>query len=76
MSKLVYGKFGPGRNTDNPKAPFSERDILVQLKGDEWFLILSLLSNAPPPGQFSDKGLDLLTHTRAKFIAQLKDHTK
>ena len=58
------------------KPEFSKRDIIIQLKGDEWFLILALLSNAPPPGQFSDKGLELLTHTRAKFIAQLKDHTK
>ena len=74
MSKIHYGKFGPGRNAD--KAPFAKRDILVQLKGDEWFLILSLLSNTPPPGQFSDKGLDLLVQTRKKFIAQLKDHVK
>jgi hypothetical protein len=55
---------------------FAKRDILIQLKGDEWFLILTILSNPPPPGQLSDKGLELLTQTRKKFIAQLKDHTK
>lgn len=76
MSKIHYGKFGPGRNADNPKAPFAERAIPITLNGDEWFLILSVLSNAPPPGQFSDKGLELLTQTREKFIAQLKEYSK
>jgi hypothetical protein len=76
MSKLVYGKFGPGRNADNPKAPFSERAIPITLNGDEWFMILSVLSNAPPSGQFSDKGLELLTQTRRKFINQLKNYSK
>jgi hypothetical protein len=72
MSNLVYGKFGPGRNADN--APFSKRDILVQLKGDEWFVLLSILSNTPPEGQFSDKGLGVLLKARKKLVAQLKDH--
>ena len=58
------------------KDTFSKRDILVQLKGEEWFLVLTLLSNPPPPGQLSDKGLELLLRTRKKFIAQIKDHAK
>jgi hypothetical protein len=72
MSKLVYGKFGPGRNAH--KAPFSKREVAITLNGAEWFVLLSLLSNAPPEGQLSQKRLDLLLQTRKKFIAQLKDH--
>ena len=58
------------------KDTFSKRDILVQLKGEEWFLVLTLLSNPPPPGQLSDKGEALLLRTRKKFIAQIKEHAK
>lgn len=73
MSKLVYGKFGPGRNADN--APFSKRAIPITLSGEEWFVLLSILSNTPPEGQFSDKGLGVLLNARKKLVAQLKDYT-
>jgi hypothetical protein len=74
MSKLVYGKFGPGRNAH--KAPFSKREVAITLNGEEWFVLLSILSNTPPEGQFSDKGLRVLLNARKKLIAQISAQTE
>ena len=74
MSKQLYGKYGPGRNAD--KAPFGKRDITITLKGDEWFVILTILTNPLPPGQLSEAGLKVWIRARKKFLDQITSQTE
>jgi len=54
------------------KRAFSQTDISVTLTGEEWFVILTILTNKLPPGQFSEKGLQVWVNARRKFIKQIE----
>ena len=51
MSKIHYGKFGPGRNADN--APFPKREVSVTLTGEQWVTLLAriLRKDLSPKGE-------------------------